>query len=97
MGYTGRAPASKSTKGRSARHAHYGSATQRSAIDVALGRLDVEPMSRGEALAMRGTGWDGDLEQLHGGDTRAECCLASRMAGARDAKLALGPCARLTR
>lgn len=28
---------------------------------------DVEPLSRDEALAMRGTGWAGDLEQLRGG------------------------------
>jgi Arc/MetJ family transcription regulator len=45
----------------------YGVPTKRAAIDLALRRLDVEPMSREEALAMQGTGWDGDLEELRGG------------------------------
>lgn len=45
----------------------YGVATKRAAVDLALRRLDVEPMSRDEALAMRGTGWEGDLEQLRSG------------------------------
>jgi Arc/MetJ family transcription regulator len=48
----------------------YGLRTKRSAIDLALRRLDLEPMSRDEALAMRGTGWDGDLEELRGGYPR---------------------------
>jgi len=41
--------------------------SKRAAIDFALRRLDFEPLSRDEALAMRGTGWAGDLEQLRGG------------------------------
>jgi Arc/MetJ family transcription regulator len=45
----------------------YGLRTKRAAIDLALRRLDVEPMSREEALAMRGSGWDGDLEEMRGG------------------------------
>lgn len=45
----------------------YGIATKRAAIDLALRRLDLEPLSRDEALAMRGTGWDSDLERLRGG------------------------------
>ena len=45
----------------------YGVATKRAAIDLALRRLDLEPMSREEALAMEGTGWDGDLDELRGG------------------------------
>ena len=45
----------------------YGLRTKRAAIDLALRRLDIEPMSREEALAMRGRGWDGDLEELRGG------------------------------
>jgi Arc/MetJ family transcription regulator len=48
----------------------YGLTTKRSAIDLALRRLDLEPMSREEALAMRGSGWDGDLEELRGGYLR---------------------------
>jgi len=42
----------------------YGLRSKRSAIDLALRRLDLEPMSRDEVLAMRGSGWDGDLEDL---------------------------------
>jgi Arc/MetJ family transcription regulator len=42
----------------------YGLKTKRAAIDLALRRLDVEPMSREEALAMEGTGWDGDLDAM---------------------------------
>ena len=45
----------------------YGLRTKRAAIDLALRRLDIEPMSREEALAMRGRGWEGDLEELRGG------------------------------
>jgi Arc/MetJ family transcription regulator len=41
--------------------------SKRAAIDFALRRLDLEPLSRDEALAMRGSGWDGDLEQMRGG------------------------------
>lgn len=35
--------------------------SKRAAIDFALHRVDVEPLTREEALAMRGTGWEGDL------------------------------------
>lgn len=45
----------------------YGLRTKRAAIDLALRRLDLEPMTREDALAMRGTGWDGDLDELRGG------------------------------
>jgi Arc/MetJ family transcription regulator len=45
----------------------YGLRTKRAAVDLALRRLDLEPMGRDEALAMRGTGWEGDLEELRGG------------------------------
>jgi Arc/MetJ family transcription regulator len=45
----------------------YGLPTKRAAVDLALRRLDIEPLTRAEALAMRGTGWDGDLEELRGG------------------------------
>jgi Arc/MetJ family transcription regulator len=41
--------------------------SKRAAVDFALRRLDFQPLSRDQALAMRGTGWDGDLEQLRGG------------------------------
>ena len=48
----------------------YALPTKRAAIDLALRRLDLEPMSREEALAMRGTGWEGDLAELRGGYLR---------------------------
>lgn len=50
----------------------YGLKTKRAAVDLALRRLDLEPMSREDALAMRGSGWDGDLEELRSGAPRAE-------------------------
>jgi Arc/MetJ family transcription regulator len=49
----------------------YGLRTKRAAIDLALRRLDVEPMSREEAHAMRGSGWEGDLENLRRGYPRS--------------------------
>jgi Arc/MetJ family transcription regulator len=45
--------------------------SKRAAVDFALRRLDSEPLSRDQALAMRGTGWDGDLDQLRGGYLQA--------------------------
>jgi Arc/MetJ family transcription regulator len=44
----------------------YGLPTKRAAVDFALRRLDIEPLTREEALAMRGSGWEGDLDQLRG-------------------------------
>lgn len=49
----------------------YGLRTKRAAIDLALRRLDLEPMSREEALGMRGSGWEGDLGELRGGYLRS--------------------------
>ncbi len=49
----------------------YGLRTKRAAIDLALQRLDVEPMSREEALAMRGAGWEGDLDEMRAGAPRS--------------------------
>ncbi len=45
--------------------------SKRAAIDLALRRLDVEPLSRDEALAMRGSGWEGDLDALRAGAPRS--------------------------
>lgn len=42
----------------------YGLKTKREAVDYALRGIDVKPMSLDEALAMRGRGWDGDLEEM---------------------------------
>lgn len=47
--------------------ATYGLRTKREAVDFALRRLLAEPMSRQEALAMRGAGWDGDLARMRSG------------------------------
>jgi Arc/MetJ family transcription regulator len=49
----------------------HGLRTKRAAIDLALRRLDLEPMSREDALAMRGTGWEGDLDELRGAYPRS--------------------------
>jgi Arc/MetJ family transcription regulator len=45
----------------------YGLPTKRAAIELALRRLDIDAMTREEALAMRGTGWSGDLNELREG------------------------------
>lgn len=45
----------------------YGLQTKRAAIDLALRRLDMEPMSTREALDLRGSGWDGDLDEQRSG------------------------------
>ncbi len=47
--------------------ARYGLSTKRAAVDLALQRLDLEPMDRDQALAMRGSGWEGDLKELRDG------------------------------
>lgn len=44
--------------------ARYGLKTKRAAVDLALRRLDVEPMDTAEALSMRGSGWEGNLHDL---------------------------------
>ena len=42
----------------------YGLPSKRAAVDLALRRLVVEALTREEALAMEGTGWEGDLDEL---------------------------------
>jgi Arc/MetJ family transcription regulator len=42
--------------------------SKRAAVELALRRLAGEPMSRDEALAMEGTGWRGDLDELRAPD-----------------------------
>ena len=46
----------------------YGLTTKRDAVNLALRSLarEIEPMTREELLAMRGTGWDGDLAEMRG-------------------------------
>lgn len=51
--------------------ARYHLPTNRAAVEFALRRLAVVPMSRDEALAMEGAGWDGDLDALRRGDPGA--------------------------
>lgn len=46
---------------------HYGFRTKREAVEYALRRLDIEPMTKEEMLAMEGTGWEGDLDQMRTG------------------------------
>ena len=42
----------------------YGLKTKRDAVNFALRQLIIEPLSLEGALAMRGTGWEGDLDQM---------------------------------
>ena len=42
----------------------YGLRTKREAVELALRRLVGEPLSLEEALAMEGSGWQGDLDEL---------------------------------
>lgn len=46
----------------------YGLATKKEAVDFALRQLHVVPMTTEEMLAMRGVGWDGDLEAMCRGE-----------------------------
>ena len=41
--------------------------TKRAAVELALRRLDMEPMNAREALDMRGSGWEGDLLEQRSG------------------------------
>ena len=45
----------------------YGFTTKKEAVDSALRRLAPKSMSREEALAMRGVGWEGDLDSMRSG------------------------------
>ncbi len=38
--------------------------TKREAVELALRRAAGDPLGRGELLALRGSGWDGDLDAL---------------------------------
>lgn len=42
--------------------------SKREAVDLALRRLVGNPLSLDAALAMEGTGWDADLEELRGAE-----------------------------
>jgi Arc/MetJ family transcription regulator len=45
--------------------------TKREAVALALRRLVGDPMTKEEVLAMRGTGWEGDLDEMRSGSTPA--------------------------
>ena len=47
----------------------YRFATKREAVNYALRTLAAEPASLDEARAMRGSGWDGDLDAMRSGRT----------------------------
>jgi Arc/MetJ family transcription regulator len=42
----------------------YGLHSKRAAVDLALRRLVGESMTREDALAMEGAGWEGDLDEM---------------------------------
>ena len=42
----------------------YGFKSEREAVHAALRQFAEAPMTREEALAMRGSGWEGDLEMM---------------------------------
>ena len=44
--------------------------TKRDAVNFALRSIAAEPMSLEAAKAMRGTGWDGDLEEMRSSKSR---------------------------
>ena len=50
----------------------YGLRTKKEAVDFALRRLLVEPMTVEEALRMEGSGWDGDLAEIRGDNSAVE-------------------------
>ena len=47
----------------------YSLATKRAAVNFALRTLAAEPLSVDEARRMRGSGWDGDLDELRSSRT----------------------------
>jgi Arc/MetJ family transcription regulator len=46
--------------------------SKREAVDLALRRLVGEPMSREEILALEGSGWGGDLDEMRRSDRVAD-------------------------
>jgi Arc/MetJ family transcription regulator len=42
----------------------HGCKTKREAVDFALRQLVGDPMTREEMLAMRGTGWEGEIDEV---------------------------------
>jgi Arc/MetJ family transcription regulator len=50
----------------------HGFKTKKDAVNHALRRIVVEPMTTEEILAMEGTGWEGDLDEMRRMDTSLE-------------------------
>lgn len=48
----------------------YGMRTKRDAVNYALRRIHIEPMTLEERLAMRGFGWEGDRDAFRDGDAQ---------------------------
>jgi len=46
--------------------------SKREAVDLALRRLVGEPMGRREALALEGSGWAGELDEIRSADDLRE-------------------------
>jgi Arc/MetJ family transcription regulator len=46
----------------------YRLSSRREAVDLALRRLVGEPLDRAGALALEGSGWDADLDDLRGAE-----------------------------
>ncbi len=53
----------------------YGLSTKREAVNLALRSVAGRPMTLEEALAMQGTGWDGDLEEMRRNSPQLEAWL----------------------
>lgn len=51
--------------------ARYHLPSRRAAVEFALRRAAIQPMSREEVLEMEGAGWDGDLDEARAGDPGA--------------------------
>jgi Arc/MetJ family transcription regulator len=47
----------------------YHLATKRDAVNLALRRLAGEPLDLADARALRGSGWDGDLDEMRASRT----------------------------
>jgi Arc/MetJ family transcription regulator len=47
----------------------YHLSTKREAVNLALRRLAAEPLTLDEARKLRGSGWEGDLEEMRGSRT----------------------------
>jgi Arc/MetJ family transcription regulator len=56
----------------------HGCKTKREAVDLALRKLVGDAMTLEEALAMQGTGWGGDLEEMREADRRRDELLYGR-------------------